>query len=1192
MANLGRQIEINWPFPLSETTQDKHVPSSAVSNKYSSDLTGVEGLTQGGVRPISGFSKEYDFDGFQSHAEHSWESTIVDFFPVHFRVEYVTYGYGFVYRALRPDLSSEEQPADIFLDFYLADCQQWVKGIVIKEGVSSTEVMDVVSTGRLVFVGMRGESSTLFYVEKKSTQEGTLTTSSSSDEDCVGDYEVVIEDTPGPGKKPSLNDKWVDTSSQINYFPTTQPLDGSSAEATPIVTKELPPAEAFEGGGGSNLPLGVFTPSSLLSRTNSSVVSQIQAIDPSFDCSYLEEESTLLVEVQNEDSITWETTHYDPSIEVSSSTSDLPEYNSLQEAVEFVGFTPGGRRTPDGLVISDPYRIYDTATIPTSHYVDQTTTLFLYVYLDRELVDDDKIVFDLQMHEHEDPSDPGRFGGNSGWDTIVEGANFRLDGGSYDSHLKENVSAAGGTYVTYDPANPFTVVVERMDDRPLYGSVYYYRVAVNISSLYSTDTWSPGTFGFKWKIRTLCGTYAERNQYVSRFWEYKIDPILYNLQNIVENGDDAIGESGIGPNQVLAGAQRLLGRTYTLAYILFDSKTGRKSPLSEIKRITIPGSNVESGEEEIAEYYLSLDIVYDSSKYDKVYLYRSLGAVDQTTVTLSAILGLDGLYNLKDHQVIEITNENLDSDDYKHSWMTYLLRDEELMYSPTFNTQTPLYDEQIPYGGEYHYFGNTLFVSNINDTPQSVSGLSQENDTKRGLGELRWSSMTDYSPELFPVSNYFIPDTSTNEIIGFASVSGSLIGFSRDRMYFIRKESGGGTAYMRLVEMHEGYGTINANSIASVGAFVYFLTRRGIKTVTPQGRLDDVRAFDYLISNDWSSSLNSCTLSFDSASSALFLLNPDEKKAAVLWFNSARTTMVSDLTFDQTKQGVWTQEKGNYDGPLIERSFFLQNPPLAAGIEAASAEYPRLFTLDYKREKTDGGRPRVTTLDGSGDTIVTTTVGLATVSGATVSRTITETVDRSWYGSYVYVLASSDSSYLGKKSLLGRVEANGRVLGFMDSEFSGLPVNSILGISPVYFHWGGHSIQLVSDKTGQAIQDQHRSKQVDSLSGSFTGVSTTPSNASYARFRALVYEGDSAVAKDSSFVLDNDKSLATSVKDGQSDLWAAFGSSSLTEGNYGVQGAILSPGLETYVPDLDFRLMSVLVNGKILPSYRTDLPSV
>ena len=419
-------------------------------------------------------------------------------------------------------------------------------------------------------------------------------------------------------------------------------------------------------------------------------------------------------------------------------------------------------------------------------------------------------------------------------------------------------------------------------------------------------------------------------------------------------------------------------------------------------------------------------------------------------------------------------------------------------------------------------------------------------------------------------------------------MSGSLIGFSRDRMYFIRKESGGGTAYMRVVEMHEGYGTINPNSLASIGAFVYFLTTRGLKTVTPQGRLDDVRAFDYLISNDWSSSLSSCSVSFDSASSALFLLNPTKEKASVLWFNSARTTMISDLTFDQTKQGVWPQEKGNYDGPLIERAFFLQNPPLASSLEATSAEYPRVFTLDYKREKTDGGSPRITTLDGVGDTIVTTGVSLSTIANASHTETTLTTIDRNWYGSYVYVLSSSDSSYLGKKSLLGRVGTTGRLLGFTDV---GLPVGSVLGISPVYFHWGGHPIQLVSDKTGQAIQDQHRSKQVDSLSGSFTGVSTTPSNASYARFRALLYEGGSETAKDSSFVLDNDKSLALSVKDGQSDHWAAFGSSSLSEGNYGIQGAILIPGLETYVPDLDFRLMSVLVNGKIIPSYRTDLPS-
>ena len=1876
MGNLGRQIEMNWPYSLTETSQAKNVPLSAVRAPYAGELAGIDGLVQGGVRPLSGFRQIHDFDGFQSDSNHDASSELVDFYPVNFKIEHETYAYGFVYRAIRP---GSPTVADIFLDYYIEECGTWQKGESIRSSVSTTEAMSVVTTGRMVFVGIRGQATTLFYIDKKDPEQGEISSDSldetSEGPDCAKDFQLIIETTPGPGKQPHLDsqplllreDHVGNTGSPTGthtdfaeiveteyWFRGQSSMDGIRnwqggvpnvpGKASILLHESMPPEIWFQFGSTNNfLPSNTFAGYSVYSKSDDEVIAEILKVRPDFDCLDIGEDSSYY-RLSNDQTISMHNTTDVVTFDNEASSRTTVD---LSDAIQFIGSTPGFKRHPGGDNVNNVSWIVDPDTVPVDQVIDQTCTIHGYFYVDRSLVDDDKIVFDLGMKK-------GPFSHGTTFTPIVKGANRVLKGGHYESYIESNTSADGGTYYTlreapfaeastrvhttnfnsvnngtvllkstdgttitytvkndgsavaannefnagstpqefaenfktivedrhegkfkvkvnpgqsaaaavaasavikfgnteyddvnnatikltdaagtgitytakndysavaanqefnlgasatvaaanlailinssdghngtitasavagtltltqataglagnrmietggnftslvdvttasltftFDPttwnsvngawikirstdnteiqytiktdytavatdhefeagaantvaaanfvslvnganghngkitavdngsgqvtltqllggssgnkgisdyfwskivvgnvarkftgggasetsesstetsdsttsgsetssvsnpldssitssesgsettsssgsetshpsgssssgsetsddsnfwsshsetsssggsettsdsgtyntsetssvselssdsdatgytppstfpvvftggkssvavseptititqgvggpdgqtqittaanfdncllstdllpmaftggggayaefefdssafnsvnggtvkvtskdgtgitykikndytANPelkefeasttsantaanfkqivessnghgtakmrvyvdgskvhvvnavagdegevpfvyassfgstttapaapptpekgakynLDVVVEDLGPVNDAGSTHYYRVVANITDSFSNDNWGAGTYTYEWTVRAICGNIVERNDYAYRTVQFNVNPLLIDLQEMesmttewsVDNPVD-IGSSGAGVpgtsngENILANAQKFGPYTYGVAYMLYDSTTGRQSSLSDICRFTIPDTFIETSEapREVPTHYISIDVTYDPREFDRMYVYRTLAQETTGGTQVASILSLEAIVNLKDHQLF--TDDNDDSgvghgnDVRDQSFYTFALTDEALLYKPTFDGQTPIYDEEVPYGGELEFYNNTLFVSNITNSPAPISTEDVVNEIKRGLGELRWSSLTNYSPEMFPVENFFIPDTPTNEIIAMATVSGKLIGFSRDRMYFIQKEGGGGSAFMRIVEMHEGFGTISGRTVAAIGSFIYFLTTRGVKTVSTQGRLDDVRAFDKVITDDWASVLSNCSLSYDPGSSAMFLLSPDNEEIQVLWFNSSRTTTIKDATFKETRTGVWpeaaSKDKGDLSEAdlktaLVERAMFLQNPPLSS--TNAATGVPRVFILDYKREKrtADGGsNPRLTMQDGHGDTLLTTIDSLVVeepwTSGVQVASTnidITFTTDAGdvvgnpWIGSYIYCLESSDSSFIGKKSKVIGVEndAGGDKFYFGDSIFSNIPDGSILALSPVYFRWIGHPLPVTSESTGRVSQDLHRTKQIDSLGCSFVEVSSPDSSYDpYSRFKGTVVEGSIGSTKSENWVVDQEGTKVQSVKDGESDRWVSFGTDSDLAGNYGVIGGTLSPGVEVVVPDVDFRLMSVLVNGKILPSYRSDFPS-
>lgn len=1871
MANLGRQIEMNWPYSLTEISQAKHVPLSAVKAPYAGELAGADGLVQGGIRPLSGFRQIHDFDGFQDDSNHNNSSELVDFHPVNFKIRNETYGYGFVYRAIRPGATTI---ADIFLDYYIEECGVWVKGTLLRANVSTTETMSLVTTGRLVFIGIRGQATTLFYVDKKTPAQDDITSGSlddtSSGPNCASDYTVRIDTAPGPGKKPHIDniprlmreahigntDTFTDfeeIDEVWHWFRGTGGAEETAwqagvpdvpAKASILLHEKMPPEIWFRHGSANNfLPTNTFTPTSVYSLSDDDIRAAILQVRPDFDCLDIGEDSSYyrlsngqtVSEYNTTDAATFN------NVAVSQTVVDI------EDAIQFIGSTPGGSRFPGGGTINPVSHIVDPATIPTGTVLDQTGTIHGYFYVDRSLVDDDKIVFDLEMRNRDSEGD---------YTNVIRGANRVLKGGTYESYIDSNQSADGGTYytlkqtpnarasfrvdtsafnsvnggsfvlkstdgtsITYvvkndSTANPnatnpefeasttpqnfaynvkqivenkhagkirvevdpgqaataavkatatikfgdtefndvnnasvfitdaagtqkeytaksdysanaslrqfnlggnktaaaanlaalingsnghngtitasassgtltltqataglagnrmiktagnftslmevtmatmtltfdattwnsvnnawikltstdgttikytginnytavasdqqfelgasalvaaanlvaivnganghngkitavnngggkvtftqllggksgnsrvssyffdklvvgntprtftgggasetsesstetadsttsgsetssisdpldssitssesgsettsasgsetshapgssssgsetsddsefysshsetsssggsettssqnlsftdsetssvselssdtdqtgyvppdtfparftggksaitataptitfiqetggpdgqtqittasnfdncclstdklpmaFTgggaahtefefsastfagtnngtvkvtsqdgtgltytikndysanaslrqfnaggsagaaaanlkqivesgtghgtakmrvyvdgakmhlvnavagdegnvattygasfgntvtqaaapvfrngnkydldVIVEDLGPIDNYGHTHYYRVVANITDLFSNDNWGTGTYTYRWTVRGICGSKFERTNSVRNSFQFYVNPLKIDLKEMesqttewsvddpVDIGSPNAGVPGTSNgDNILAEPIKFGPNTMGVAYMLYNSATGRQSSLSDICKFTVPDTKIETPDapREIPTHYISIDVTYDPREFDRMYVYRTLQEELAGGTAFASILSLESIVDLEKHQLF--TKSNNDSgvswndDTRDQAFYTFELTDEALLYKPTFDDQTPIYDENIPYGGELEFYNNTLFVSNINNSPAPIADEEVVNEIKRGLGELRWSSLTNYSPEMFPVENFFIPDTPTNEIISMASVSGKLIGFSRDRMYFIQKEGGGGSAFMRIVEMHEGFGTISGRTVAAVGSFIYFLTTRGMKTVSTQGRLDDVRAFDKVITDDWAAVLSNCSVAYDPGSSALFILSPDNEEIQVLWFNSSRTTTIKDATFKETRTGVWPESASKDKGSLteadlktalVERAMFLQNPPLSS--TNAATGVPRVFTLDYKREKrtADGGNnPRLTMQDGHGDTLLTVKTTPPASSPWTTSVQVDETnidvtfttaagdvVGNPWIGAYMYCIDSSTESFIGKKSKIIGVEhdGGGDKFHFGDTNLASIPADSVLALSPIYFRWIGHPLPVTSESTGRVSQDLHRTKQIDSLGCSFVEVSSpSASYDAYSRFKGTVVEGSLGTSKADNWVLDQDGTKVQSIKDGESDRWVSFGSNSDLTGNYGVIGGTLSPGVEVIIPDVDFRLMSVLVNGKILPSYRSDFPS-
>lgn len=642
---------------------------------------------------------------------------------------------------------------------------------------------------------------------------------------------------------------------------------------------------------------------------------------------------------------------------------------------------------------------------------------------------------------------------------------------------------------------------------------------------------------------------------------------------------------------------------YVFGYILHDSRTGRTSAFSEVAQCRSADFPLNGNDDTSRlEQYAAIEILYDSEKYDQASIYRSVKTQDAGGTLIAAWQQLDKIIDLRTYWTTNNgSGQVLPYDQpYRQSIYYYRLEDKQLVYQPVW-ADLSLFDAGMPRGGTAVLYQNALMVGAIKGGDSSTTEENRQSDAFTGIGELRWSVTNQVAPELFPPQNRYTPAVPSNEIIKLETIGGNCLGFSKDRMYHMRRIG----PQLDVREMHEGFlGLVNYKATASAGSAIYCVTSKGIKTVDGFAKLDALHAADKKIKEDWVNDLASVSVAYDPLASILFIHNPVQEETILIWFETAMMTELHDTPFTEVTTGAWPTAKESdgtfdYSEPLSQRAFFLQNSPdLSTSI---SGWKPRLFVLNHEKDKTISGstahddQPRYSLLHPTGDLrfTVKSTATLALPSGNTYTVAVDindTTLGTRLEGCYLYVLSGTNRG--ARLKVIRKLGLDTLVVASDASTI--LSADDRIGLSPVLFQWTGANVGLSKDDRPFAGEDFHRLKQVNDLKASFIDVVdfaySGEADSPDAFYEGLVYVGDDSLPVAVSAPLDGARQTVRSVRNIESEYPAAFGASADYERREGVLGASLSPGLRVYCPDLGFRLLSCLVSGRISPSTTSEVP--
>ena len=657
--------------------------------------------------------------------------------------------------------------------------------------------------------------------------------------------------------------------------------------------------------------------------------------------------------------------------------------------------------------------------------------------------------------------------------------------------------------------------------------------------------------------------------------------------------------SGEDAETVDADAHLFEHGDYSFAYYLFDTRTNRRSGLSQVCE-----AKKEDFTSETARY-LGLDIRYDAGKYNQAYVYRSVRMQDAGGSYVGGILHLEAIIDLNSWGVkngeSDGTTEVPAASGTRTAVYWYQLNDTSLVYQDVYVDKS-IYDEVMPKGGSSLLYEGTMLVSNIRDQPASTTLSTRLGDSYRGLGETRWSSVYELSPELFPPLNRYVPDMPTNTVDKFLPVGPAVIGFSRDRVYYIMKEG----AFLRQVEAHKGLGVVNHRAADTVGPMAYYLASQGLKAIHMNTQIDDVNVLDKLISEDWGKSSDKLIVSFDPTQMCVFVFNPDLDQVACLWFNTGKVTEIHDATFSLCSRGHWTSVLSDSTARLEERVLWVMNHP--TGTASDNTDFKAgIWILDNKRQNlTEDNKPMVRMLQS---TCANAQHAVNSVSTANSTITLTNTggeeeTSTDLVGGFVYVIANKTSAgavgttitpgLSGMKAKI--IKVNGNILHLDPTQFAAISAASnnwadvgMVSVSPMYFRYVGPPVTSFagSELRPPGGNNVFRVKHLSSLGAYFSDVaqrgSLDTATNKVAYWRAGLYEGDSTTFKTNALPIDRDGDVIEAIKEGDPDTYAAFYDLNETQlkGKHGFQAFSVSPALEIFCADVDYRLIQLQAKGTI-----------
>jgi hypothetical protein len=636
---------------------------------------------------------------------------------------------------------------------------------------------------------------------------------------------------------------------------------------------------------------------------------------------------------------------------------------------------------------------------------------------------------------------------------------------------------------------------------------------------------------------------------------------------------------------------------YSFAVQFEDSTTGRRSMLSDVQGYTFTG----------ADRKIQVVGILDTNVYDTVKIWRSVRTTNAAGVFTNGILQLEATFNVVSGSPTQVITGVTDP-----AWSpaingttvrwAYVCQksDRQLVMQDTFQDKPSFY-ANVPFGGASASYQSQLFVSNISGQ------IPDKEDQMRSVGEIRWSSPSDGSYELFNPKSRWNPDMFGDVPIAFAQAGQLLLGFSKNRVFFIVRDG----AFVRVSTAHNGYGVTGPYALSTIGPLVYYVTKQGIRAVYPDGRLDEIGALDWLISKDWYDDLASISMAFDPDTTALYILNPVKKKAAVMWFSSGVASELHYLPFQKCARGFWSQSSATPGGELSDTTLFLVHPDnyFEGGAIAGDQNYrPRLMMPALTSTSRRWTPPVLNTtngvhygmIDGACDRSVTATQAVVNVSGTDYFSFTWTQIANEWVpdwtiiGAYLMVLGSNDPVEViqGNKFSLQiyqivdiSVSGGTNVLycrfipDMVTTPYVDGAVQVHLAVNPVTI-----KVETSNVPGGNPKNPFMSNKQISSAGVMMTGVSNiTLAAPVFKRWFLNHYVGDATKFSQTAFPTNpsNNSVNATSVAtvvDGPSPVHAAFAERILNP--------MQSVQFVANAVNQNFRLLAMNVRGRILETER------
>lgn len=644
---------------------------------------------------------------------------------------------------------------------------------------------------------------------------------------------------------------------------------------------------------------------------------------------------------------------------------------------------------------------------------------------------------------------------------------------------------------------------------------------------------------------------------------------------------------------------------YSFAVQFEDSNTGRRSQLSDNVAVTFTGANRK---------FTVVGIV-DTAKYDTVKIWRSVRTTNAAGIFTTGILQLEATFLASAYEITTTGPTWTPALAATVKKWAYAVQkdDRQLVMQDTFQDK-PAFLDNVPFGGAAVAFQNQLYVSNIQGQAASTD------DQMKSVGEIRWSSASDGSYELFAPKGRWTPDLFGDTPIAFQQAGQMLAGFSGNQIYFIMRDG----AFVRVMTAHSGYGVVGPYGASSIGPMIYYVTHQGVRVLYPDGRLDEVGAMDWLISQYWADDLERVSLAFDPRTTALYFLNPVKGKAAVLWFASGTVSELHQLPFTKCARALYPRSVG---GALEDTALFLLSPTDITHSSSTTGFVARLMQpakTGLDRVRTPSGSNlfegvHYGLIDGNCDRCVSATIydnsssipksvivewnarsygwtpdwtilgSYLKIVGDTISRS-TSFVDAAYY-QYTFKIISLDTPSTGK-AIVVAVLVEDEVTPAIDPGDAVFPttIEVLVAINPVVMKVQTSILPGGQDATGFML-----SRQVSSMGAMFSGyeysnaVDSATGYNQFSRWFANLYkgEGDTAYLKGYSYNPSTNDTYKTIV-DGQTPVHAAWNQTKTTGTASSMAiGPQWSVEFVAFVVGQTFRLLALNVKGRILDSERS-----